>query len=198
MGTEVRKKWGSDQERREAIGNALANSKDLKDFAEKYDTTFGGKNGRDLFNLEYDTPSYGNVDVDWMLTLLAAHHGRGGWLLKGEDPAVIYAIGKSYWIPKDAWDDPNVNVNFDRYGQANELAAIKASQDLLAGRKSLYEVFGIKPDASDECSPQTGGPPVAPGRNTRGGETDGASRSRDRDRRGRSPVRDRQFDPTRI
>ena len=83
-----------------------------------------------MFNLEYNTEKYGNVDVDWMITLMAAHYGRAGWLLKGMDPKTIYRIGKPYWIIKDGLTDPDVDIDFSRYGQENEWNAVKAARDL--------------------------------------------------------------------
>ena len=82
-----------------------------------------------------------------MLTLLAANKGRGPWYLKGSSPHVLYAIGKTYWIVKDAIDDPNVDIDFSRYGQENEKNAIKAATALLKGEislRSLYESLKCK------------------------------------------------------
>ena len=121
LGTESRKKWHSQEEREKSICIALKNSNgDLQKFLELYDPTFGGKDYTFLRNLEIDT-KYGNTDIDWMLTLLAAHYGRSSWIFKNENPRLIYFFGKHYWILKDAWDNADVDVDFNRYGQQNEL-----------------------------------------------------------------------------
>jgi RHS repeat-associated protein len=178
LGLETRRQWTSDAERRQAIEDAVNNSTSLKDFVNKYDPTFGGPHGYDLFNLEIDTTQYGNVDVDWMITLLAAHYGRAGFLFEGMDPGITYAIAKRYWIIKDAISDPDVDLDFSRYGQENELAAIRAARDLIRGKTTLSEMFDV-PKQSKECK-----------------KSDGASGDREYRRgRGRQRGRARRNDP---
>ncbi len=192
-GLEKRKQWPNDEAKRDAIRDALRRLRDekhflgkepnLEDFVENYDPTWGwsGK----LQNLEIDTPCYGNVDVDWMLTLLNAHYGNapglGGWLLKGQDPGTIYRIGKPIWIIKDGIQDPNVDIDFGRYGQQNELNAIKAARDLLSGKITLEKLFGIPCDDGSNSPPSGGTPPssVAPPGNNRD-RRDRRDRNRDR------------------
>ena len=81
-----------------------------------------------------------------MIALLAAHYGRSHWFLEGADPGTIYDIGKRWWIVQDWWSDPNVDLDWSRLNQANELAAINAARDLIEGEITLYELFGLSPE----------------------------------------------------
>ena len=147
VGLEDRKKWSSKEEKERAICRALQEcGGNLDKFIEFYDPTFHGKYGMDLRNLDFVTPKYGDVDIDWMITIMAVYRGRGPLgikLLKGADPAFIYGVGKLVWIVKDSIDDPNVKLDFGRFGQENELNAIQASKNLLNGLISLEDFFGI-------------------------------------------------------
>ncbi|HPD32401.1 MAG TPA: RHS repeat-associated core domain-containing protein [Phycisphaerae bacterium] len=157
LGLECRKRWSSEDEKKKALTEAIRSSKDLRDFVDTYDPTWNGAKGDELFNLEYRSV-YGDTDIDWMITLLAAHYGRAGWFFRGMDPEDIYAIGKTFWIFYDAATDPNVSVDFSRYGQQNEINAIKAAQDLIQGKKTLRDLF---PDL-DYSDVTEGGQPNPP------------------------------------
>ena len=179
-GLEVRKQWPDQESKRQAIAEALSKEHDLRSFVERWDPTYG-KEGGLLINLEYDTPCYGNVDVDWLLTILDVHYGNGpgldGWILKGQDPGLIYSVGKTYWIIKDGIEDRRVGINFHRYGQPNEYAAVRAARDLLNGKTTLPQLFGVPCDNKSNNAPPAVEPPPP---------TSGSRRSRDRNRdRGR-------------
>jgi RHS repeat-associated protein len=176
-GLEDRKQWPDEQSKCKALCKAINNSKDLDDFINKYDPTWGGSQGGDLLNLEGCSSIYGPLDVDWMITLLAANKGRAtgiaGPILSGMDPGTIYGIGKPIWICYDGLTDPNVSIDFSRYGQEDEINAIKAARDLLLGNKTLKDIFpNAKCDEDSNC-PNKGGPPPAkpPRRPDRGPQT---------------------------
>ena len=118
-------------------------NEDISTFVDLFDPTFGGEYYFFLKNLEFDTPLYGNVDVDWLITLLAVYQGEAGYFLKGMNLFRIYIIGKLWWIYKDSMDDPNVKFDLRRFGQKNEIAAILAGQDLINGKITLSDLFGI-------------------------------------------------------
>ena len=150
LGLESRKKWESKEGKEEAICIALKKSgNDLKRFIELYDPTFKGEDMWLLRNIEIETPIYGEIDVDWLLTILAANKGHAGILFKNTNPIYIYITGKLFWIIKDALTDKNVNLDFSRFGQDNELQAIMASLDLLKGKIDLISLFSI--DCSKYC-----------------------------------------------
>jgi RHS repeat-associated protein len=141
FGLEKRKEWSGDEEKRRELCEALKRSQNLRHFVDLHDPTWNGTYGDRLFNLEYDT-IYGDTDIDWMITLLAAYYGRGPSYLRGLDPGDLYIVGKWYWIFLDAYRDPNVSFDPRRFGQPNEIRAIWAARDLLNKRITLEDLFG--------------------------------------------------------
>ena len=191
-GLEPRKQWDDDEQRRAALCKAIENSNNLHDFVRTYNPTWG-EQGRLLFNLTYDSP-WGNVDVDWLLTILhayyygARHYGDSYWfdwraIFIGMDPGLIYAIGKTKWIIEDGLTDPNVGgIRPSRYGQDNEKLAASLAREIIAGRKTLKDIF---PDL--DCNFTNGDGP------SDGSECDNKERIDDNDSRPRRPRRGRPW-----
>ena len=124
--------------KKQKICAAIKNAKSLKDFADKYDPTWKGSDCGALLNLTGVDSVYGPIDVDWMITLLAAYYGRapglGGWLLWGRSPGTIYGIGKPLWMCKNAATDPKVDFDLGMFGQEGRVERHSGGNGLAHGK----------------------------------------------------------------